>query len=197
MKHLAHFLLVFIASAGEIAGEIANPTIGSTCSVKLKKKQITIEETPINFRDSSVSGDEKQIFMRLTDLSETDKDCMDRNKFNLIINLKKPIAMREDNMKVNRTATQHNVIVGKNYVGIESCTLGDQKISNEYRMLLNFIGSDNLKGKKQENFQETIIFIAPAELTGLEKNIKSLEIDFKDLKEPCETYRGVFINSFL
>ena len=194
IKHLTHFLLVFIASAGEIG---STPNIRSTCSVVLEKTQLKIEETPINFRNSSLNENEKQIFMRLTDLSENDKDCMDRNTFNLKINLNLTESIKNHKVKVGRIATQHNVGLGKKYVRIESCTFDDQKISDQHRMFLNFI--DNLKGKEQENFQEIIIFMAPVELWGLEKNITSLEIDFedKDSKKICEIYSGCFYKSFL
>ena len=193
MKNLAHFLLVFIAIAGEIG---SSPSIRSACSVKnIKKKHLIIEETSIKFRNSTVKDNEIQMFMRLTEISKDVKDCMDKNKFNLKINLKQPLS--EDNVKIGSTATQHIVSVGKKHLGIESCTFDDQKVSDEHLMLLNFIGSDNSKAK-EDAFQEIIVFIAPVELTGLEKNIKSLEIEFEDedQKKTCGTYRGFLINLF-
>ena len=69
-------------------------------------------------------------------------------------------------------------------------------------MLLDrFIGSEKEVNAKNQTFQEIILFIAPAELMGLENNVKSLEIAFEDENQKktcvsevntCATYSGCF-----
>ena len=197
MRYLAHYLLVFIATTGGIGSK---SSLRSSCpGGTIEKKKLKIEETPVNFRNSSGNGNgdndkyEKQMLMRLA-VSKNVKECMDSNKFILTINLDKPIS--DDHLKVGSTATQHIVTVAKDNVRIESCFFDENKISDEYFMLLNVLGIDNKE--KQGIFQELISFMAPSELSGLKKNIKDLKIDFEDedRKKTCETYRGVSVYLF-
>ena len=191
MKHLAHFLLVFIASAGEIG---SNPTINSTCPVQnIKKRKWKIEETPINFRNSSgVRENERQMLIKLK-VSKDVKNCMDNNKFNLKINLDKPIS--ESDVRVGSTATQHIVNVKSNYVEIESCNFDDQEVSDEQLILLNLLDSES--GESNDGtFKKFICFLAPPILWELKKNIKNMMMTFEgeNQKMPCKIYRRCFQN---
>ena len=188
MRKIIHFLLVFIATAWAVGSE---PSIRSTCKApNIKNKQLKIEEIPIEFRNSTENRNEKQMIMTLT-MSEDFKDCMDRNKFNLKINLKNPIS---GDVRVDSVATQHIVTVDKKHVGIESCYFDDQQVSDEYLMLLyRFMGSAN-KEVKEGFFQETIVFLAPYKLPELKvKNVK-MSIEENVSKIPCRTYRRCFQN---
>ena len=196
MRNAAHFLLVFIATYGEV---FSNQSIKSDCkSQDIKKDNLQIFETPINFRNltEDENENEKQMMMRLT-VSEDVKECMDTKKYVMKINLDKQIS--EDDVKIGSTATQHIVTVGENYVGIESCDFDESKISDEQLMLLNVLDLDSAADDKTKEYQLIISYITSSELTGFEQNIKNIKINFedKDQKKTCETYWGVSLNIFL